>query len=156
MTGRRRKWEAEFLAALETTGNVSLAAEAAGISRQTVYDYQRRDPEFARRCLDAIYAAADHVLDELWRRAVHGTQVPVYYRGQVVGYKTRFNDSLLIYVHETLLQQGERTRQRAESLQSPAAAAAPPKPPVELVVTGGDGSDGSLRGLPTTKVPRAS
>ena len=151
MTKRTRKWEEKFLAVLEATGNVSQAAEAAGTSRQTVFDHQRSDTEFANKCLDAVYAAADIILAEAMRRAVQGEQIPVYSRGSVVGNRTRTSDTLLIFVHETLLKQAERTRQRAQAHRP-----RPPKPPVELVVADHVGVDRPLREWPAIKVARAS
>lgn len=150
MTKGPRKWEAAFLAALENTGTVCGAAEAAGISRQAVYDCQRADPEFAMRCLDALQDAADIVLAHIMHRAIQGEPVPVYRRGRLVDYKFRASDTLLIYVHQLLRRQCDRTLQRTQAQPEPPAAVPPPRPPVELVAASRDNTDRPLNDRPTT------
>jgi hypothetical protein len=51
----RRAWAPAFLAALERSGSVRLAARLAGIGRSTAYDHRERNAEFAT----AWEAAAD-------------------------------------------------------------------------------------------------
>lgn len=58
-------WMPPFLARLRGSGTVRYACEAAGVSRQTVYAWKRRDPEFARQwdeaqedAVEALEAAA--------------------------------------------------------------------------------------------------
>ncbi len=65
-----------FLAELAARGNVTDAAEAAGIGRATAYQW-RDDPEFAAAWADAIERAADRLEAEAWRRAVEGVQEPI-------------------------------------------------------------------------------
>ena len=157
MPDRPRKWEKAFLAALEETGNISQAAEAAKIGRQTVYDYQRNNLEFAHKCADAVYTAADIILAEMTRRAVRGEQVPVYYRGRLVGYRSRPNDTLLMFVHETLLKQSERILHRART-QQPAPPAVHPllKPPIKIVGNHHHDVEPPLRKRPATEAGRAA
>jgi len=48
------RWRRAFLAGLEKTGSVTQACELAKISRVTVYQNRRTDPEFARRWDEAL------------------------------------------------------------------------------------------------------
>ena len=108
MSHRRRKWENAFFAALEKTGVVAWAAKAAGVGRRTVYDHLQADPEFGERWQEALDTAADTLEGELIRRAVEGEQVPVYYKGKVVGHKTRKSDALLVFAIKNLQRRRER------------------------------------------------
>ena len=108
MTDKPRKWEAAFLTALEETGTISQAAKAANVGRQTVYDYQRADPEFGYRLEIALTGAADNLEAEARRMAVEGDQVPVYAQGKVVGHKTRKSETLLMFMIKTLRERCEK------------------------------------------------
>ena len=108
MSNRRRKWENAFFAALGKTGVVTWAAKAAGVGRRTVYDHLQADPEFGERWQEALDTAADTLEGELIRRAVEGEQVPVYYKGKVVGHKTRKSDALLVFAIRNLQRRRDR------------------------------------------------
>ena len=108
MSNRRRTWENAFFAALEKTGVVAWAAKAAGVGRRTVYDHLQADPEFGERWQEALDTAAENLEGELIRRAVEGEQVPVYYKGKVVGHKTRKSDALLVFAIKNLQRRREK------------------------------------------------
>ncbi|SEL39165.1 hypothetical protein SAMN04515666_103607 [Bosea lupini] len=65
-TGPRER----FLAALGEGLSVAGAAKLAGIGRQTVYDWRKRDGEFAAAWDDAIETGTDNLEDEARRRAM--------------------------------------------------------------------------------------
>lgn len=65
----KRHWQRAFLAALENTGSVTAAAEAAKIGRITAYDTRRADPVFAVAWDQALDIAADTLEDEARKRA---------------------------------------------------------------------------------------
>ena len=108
MTPKRRTWERAFLSTLEKTGNIAGSARAAKVGRQTVYDHMKADPDFADRCREALDRVEDNLETELRRRAVEGGQVPVYFKGKVVGHNTRKSDSLLMFAIRNLRQRRER------------------------------------------------
>ena len=116
MSNRRRTWENAFFAALEKTGVVAWAAKAAGVGRRTVYDHLQADPEFGERWQDALDTAADSLEGELIRRAVEGEQVPVYYKGKVVGHTTRKSDALLVFAIKNLQRRREQEVRKTSSL----------------------------------------
>lgn len=58
-----------FLATLALTCNVSASARAAGIGRQTAYDWREADPEFAKEWASAEEEAADLLEETAWNRA---------------------------------------------------------------------------------------
>ncbi|MDP3551259.1 MAG: hypothetical protein Q8R81_12815 [Novosphingobium sp.] len=87
---------ARFLEHLSRAGNVRAAALAAGVSQQTAYVRRRRDPAFAAGWEAALLharAAAEQVLAE---RAMMGTTETIWYRGEAVGQRQRFDARLLL------------------------------------------------------------
>ena len=108
MSQQRRTWEKTFLSTLEKTGSIAGSAKAAKAGRQTVYDHMKADPDFADKCREALDTAEDSLETELRRRAVEGEQVPVYFKGKVVGHNTRKSDSLLVFAIKNLRQRRER------------------------------------------------
>ncbi|NLR71249.1 hypothetical protein HGI47_10220 [Novosphingobium sp. ERN07] len=87
---------ARFLEHLSRSGNVRAAALAAGVSQQTAYVRRRRDPAFAAGWEAALLharAAAEQVLAE---RAIMGTTETIWYRGEAVGQRQRFDARLLL------------------------------------------------------------
>lgn len=71
-----------FLASLAVLGNVTAAAEAAGVDRVTAYRWRDSDEDFSAAWDDAIEQAADLIELEARRRAVEGIDEPVVFRGQ--------------------------------------------------------------------------
>jgi hypothetical protein len=71
----KRQWQNAFLVALENTGSVTAAAEAAKISRVTVYQNRRDDPAFSQRWDHALEQSADALEAEARTRAFAGSDV---------------------------------------------------------------------------------
>jgi hypothetical protein len=71
---RAARWQPTFLASFRTTGNISRSAEAAGISRSTVWKHREKDPEFDRQYNEALDDAVDTLEAEAWRRAAEGIE----------------------------------------------------------------------------------
>lgn len=122
---------ARFLALLAAGRSVTAAARLTGVSRETVYQHRRSDPDFARAWDDAIEQAADLLEDEAWRRGVEGvtTTSPIYVQGELVGERVvmRYSDRLLLRLLEArrperykrgelaVARGVERERQQAET-----------------------------------------
>src|ERR1044072_893143 len=69
-----------FIAALTRHGTVYHAAQAAGVSRQTAYRWQREDPEFADQWDEARENAVDVVESTIYQQAVGGnTLAAIFY-----------------------------------------------------------------------------
>ena len=81
---KRRDWKPVFLEHLAATGNVKLAADAAGVGRRTVYDRRQAEKEFAAQWEDAVENAMDLLEAEAWRRAYEGVLEPVAQKGELV------------------------------------------------------------------------
>lgn len=89
-------WVEEFLRWLSACPNVTRACRAAHISTKTAYKHRRRYPTFAARWDEALQSGIAAAEDEAWRRAVHGTVDPVYFKGQVCGHMRNFDNVLLM------------------------------------------------------------
>jgi hypothetical protein len=73
-----------FLLALASTGNVTVAAQMAEVTRTHVYEWRKTDGAFARAWDDAIDQAADLLEAEARRRAYEGVQRLKFDRGNVI------------------------------------------------------------------------
>ena len=89
-----------FIEVLRETGNVTLAAQHAGQSRNQVHDVRQRSKHFAAQWDDALEEATDLLEAEAWRRAVIGVDKPVFYKGKVVGSTKKYSDRLLMFLFE--------------------------------------------------------
>ena len=85
-----------FLKALALTGNVSASAEMAGTTRQTMYRHKDADLNFEIAWQHAMDQAIDELELEARRRGLDGYLEPVFQSGELVGYKRKYSDSLLI------------------------------------------------------------
>ena len=88
-----------FLDILSKTGQVTEAARSVGYtSTQHLHLMRREDEEFAADWADAIEAAGDFLKAEAWRRAHDGVLEPTYYKGEIVGYTTKYSDALMMFL----------------------------------------------------------
>jgi hypothetical protein len=95
---RSSVWKSLFLEQLRLTGNVSEAASVAGIARDTVYKARKSSERFAEQWDEAIEQACDRMEREAFRRAVEGTDKPVFYQGSECGAIREYSDTLLIFL----------------------------------------------------------
>lgn len=116
----RQLWTDAFLAHLAECGILTDAAAAAGVDRSTVFRRRQTDKEFAQAVDEAIDMAADKLEREARRRAIEGTEEPVYQGGLLVGTKTVYSDSLL-----ALLLKGRRKKVFAERIEQTGADGGP-------------------------------
>src|SRR6516164_4149786 len=80
LVGRRKQL---FLEALAARGNMTAAAQAAGVSRACAYLHRQNDDAFANAWEQAEEIAADRLEAEAWRRGVEGVEEPGISLGKV-------------------------------------------------------------------------
>ena len=97
---RRRDWKPAFIEVLRETGNVTLAAQHAGQSRNQVHDVRQRSKRFAAQWDNALEEATDLLEAEALRRAFTGIDEPVFYKGKVVGSTKKYSGPLLMFLLE--------------------------------------------------------
>lgn len=88
----------DFIAALQRTGSVGLAAQSVGLSRQSALALRKHagGAGFAEAWDVAIDMARGDAADILRDIAVHGHRVPLLYRGRQTGEMRRFDTRLLL------------------------------------------------------------
>ena len=90
-------WRGAFIERLKATGNVTLAASGAGVTRQHAYRTRNRSKAFRRSWEEALEQAMDLLEGEARRRAT-GIKRDVWYAGEVVGEESVYSDTLLIFL----------------------------------------------------------
>lgn len=94
-----KKKRKAFLSILAKTGRVAEAARACGFTdTSTLQAFRRNDEEFAEAWDYALESAAHQLEEEAIRRATEGVLEPVFYKGEVAGYKTNYSDTLLMFI----------------------------------------------------------
>ena len=88
--------QADFLKSLQMFGNVRVACRAAGVSAQTAYRVRRRVRLFAQLWDAALVAARAHAEATLADRAINGVEEPVFYHGEEIARRRRFDSRLLL------------------------------------------------------------
>lgn len=101
-----------FLALLSQGDTVAFACARVGISRETAYNHRERDPLLAAAWAEAEEAGTQAMEQEAYRRAVHGVDEPVFWKGEPVGTVRRYSDFLLIFLLKS--RRPEVYRDRAE------------------------------------------
>lgn len=99
-TARHDGWtparKAQFLEILAGDDNVRAASARVGLSREAAYRLRRRDPLFARAWAAAQLQARERVGEDLGTRAIDGIEEEVWFRGEVVGTRRRYDTRLLL------------------------------------------------------------
>ncbi|USA40927.1 hypothetical protein [Pelagerythrobacter marinus] len=91
-----RERQVAFLSALAASGSARRAAKAAGVSHQTAYRMRRASAEFRRAWNAALLAARAAAEDVLACRALEGVEEQVFYHGEVVATRRRYDSRLLL------------------------------------------------------------
>lgn len=89
-----------FIEALADTGSVKAAAHRVNMTPEGAY-MLRRHPEAAgfRKAWEAALALGVQQLEDIaMERALHGTEVPVYSYGKLIGTRVVHNDRLVMFV----------------------------------------------------------
>lgn len=91
-----RPLQAQFLKTLAQWGNVRAAAKGVGVSRSAAYRMRRECVEFAELWDAALLLARPQVEEVLADRALNGTQETVFYHGEEIATRTRYDSRLLL------------------------------------------------------------
>ena len=107
--------QAEFLKSLQLFGNVRLACRAARVSAQTSYRQRRASPALAQAWDAALLAARAHAEATLADRALNAVEEAVFYHGEEVARRRRY-DSRLLLAHLARLDRLEEREEVAATL----------------------------------------
>ena len=131
--------QTQFLSALSEVGSVRIACARVGVSVQTAYLHRRRSARFAAGWDGALVLARQVAEDVLAFRALEGVEEPVFYRGEQVGSRLKF-DARLLLAHLARLDAhvaaSPHALRRAARFDELLALVAGAEPPEALVPTG--------------------
>lgn len=88
--------QAAFVRTLAQWGNVRAAAQQVGVSRAHLYRMRRASAQFRKLWDAALVLARPQVEEVLADRALNGVQETVFYHGEEVATRTRFDSRLLL------------------------------------------------------------
>ena len=109
---RIRNWKPKFCEILEQRYSVSAACDALGISRSAAYRHRREDTKFAADWDQAWNRIIDKLEQVTLDRAINGWKEEVYQSGELVGYKRRFSNALMIFMLKC--NRGEKFKETGE------------------------------------------
>jgi len=89
-----------FLDAYRVAGLVKPAAAQAGCSRELHYGALRTSETYRQAFTLVQRELVDELEEEARRRAIYGVKISILFRGKVIGYETRYSDTLLMYLLE--------------------------------------------------------
>jgi len=102
-----------FLAAYAEVGTITHAAELAGVTRNSHYDWMN-DPEYVQRFREAEKQACEVLEKEIRRRAVEGVDEPVFHKGEQCGTVRKYSDTLLIFAAKGAMPEKYRENAKLE------------------------------------------
>lgn len=85
----------KFLEVFSETLNMTKAAEICGWHLNTVRKHLRNNEKFKKQLEEARETAIAKAEAEAYRRAVEGTEEPVFFKGEQCGVMRKYSDSLL-------------------------------------------------------------
>jgi hypothetical protein len=91
-----RPRQVRFLSALAECGNVRAACRSLRLSPQTAYRARRTSSEFRLAWDAAMLAARVHAEEVLADRAINGVEEAVFYHGEEIARRHRFDSRLLL------------------------------------------------------------
>lgn len=97
-----------FIQVLMTCGSVTRACRAVAMSRKSAYllRYSAGAEGFARAWEAALKLAAHRLADLAYERAISGTTIPHYYKGEKVGEHVTYDTRLLLHLLRTQNRRG--------------------------------------------------
>jgi hypothetical protein len=107
--------KAAFIENLRATCNVTLAAQAAGVSSATVYKHKQSDVLFAERWDEAIQEGIDLLEHKAHQRAFDGVSEPVFYQGFECGSVRKYSDALTMFLLKSHRPDKYRERSQVDS-----------------------------------------
>lgn len=100
-----------FLAAFAECGSVTRAAGTAGVRLGDHHRWLNEEDGYREAFREAEEEAVERLEEEARRRAVEGTEKPVFYQGEQVGVVRDYSDTLLMFLLKAA--RPERYRDRA-------------------------------------------
>ena len=119
MVKKASSYRDAFLFCVSQTGNITMSAEFAGISRSEVLADMMADPSFETQVQNAKEEAFDRVRYQALQRAIQGLEVPRYYQGEIIGHTRQYSDSLLRFMLRFEKETNGETKVKGRAEPSP-------------------------------------
>jgi hypothetical protein len=95
---QRAAIQPRVLAGVSSGLTIGDACKAVGINRSVIDRWRKDDVAFGAAFKAAFDDGSDKLEAEAQRRAVEGTDKPVFHKGQVCGHVREYSDTLLIFL----------------------------------------------------------
>ena len=99
-----------FLKALAKSGVIRDSARVARLSLNRVKRFRRKNPKFEARVQQALEGYVTVLEKEADRRGIKGVKEPVFYEGDICGYKKKYSEGLLQFRLKALAPEKYRER----------------------------------------------
>lgn len=93
-----KKREKFCKAIIDSFGNITRAAKAAGTTKEAVYKLRKKDESFRAAWDAALDTSIANLESECHRRAFKGVRKGVFYKGQKVAEECEYSDTLAIFL----------------------------------------------------------
>lgn len=93
-----KSWIPTFLKMYKQRYSFQSSCRVAGVSRSVVYRLKKSDPEFAKNFEETKEEIVDKLEDSAMRRAIHGYNSPIFFKGAKCGSKRVYSDILTIFM----------------------------------------------------------
>ncbi len=143
------RWDV-FLQELARSPDRGTALEKSQITPDEYHERCKTDPKFTVAVADHFDHGIDALEDTAVRRAMFGTEEPIYWNGMCVGWKTVYSDRLL-----TFLLSGNRAKYRGESEKSGNLSDEAKRTLKEVFAEAADLGYGEVEMLPEVATPQA-
>lgn len=100
-------------------GDIHEAARWCGVSPHFIHNWMKEDETARERFKEAQRVGYGGLESEAMRRAVKGVEEEVYYKGEVVGYKTNYSDGLLSKLLEARVPEYSKKEGGGNSFHGP-------------------------------------
>jgi hypothetical protein len=99
-TGWMPERQKAFIQALAETGNATRAARMVNMSVVSAYQLRRAPGAegFRKAWSAALDCGIERIRDLAFERAVEGELIPIFYRGDLMGYRRKHNTQLLMFI----------------------------------------------------------
>ena len=95
---KKHGWKRVFLASLEETAIVALAARTAGVSRQHAYKARKSDADFAKKWDEALEVSVDMLEAKAHEIAFMGVPHYVFWKGERIGENRQYPVELIKFL----------------------------------------------------------
>jgi hypothetical protein len=89
-----------FIQALAETGNATRAAKMVNMTVVSAYQLRRAPgaEEFRKAWSAALDCGVERIRDLAFERAVEGEMIPIFHKGDLLGYRRKYDNQLLMFI----------------------------------------------------------